>query len=200
MKTRFALAAVVAAALLAMTFAVTPPAVRADGWHDGLAAYDRGDYATALRLWRPYAARGDVEAQYNLGALYDQGLGVPQDDAQAVKWYRLAAAQGDADAQYRLGLKHHNGEGVPQDDAEAAKWYRLAAEQGQSDAQRNLAAFYFAGQGVPQDLVRAHLWFALAGAQGDTLSAGLRETVSRYMTPAQIAEAKRLARAWKPKE
>ncbi len=96
MKIRLVLVAVVAAALLAMSSAVVPSAARADGWHDGLAAYDRGDYATALRLWRPYAARGDMEAQYNLGGLYDQGLGMPQDHAEALKWYRLAAGQGDA--------------------------------------------------------------------------------------------------------
>ena len=67
--------------------------------------------------------------------MYDEGEGVPQDDAEAVRWYRLAAEQGDATAQYNLGLMYDEGEGVPQDDAEAVRWYRLAAEQGDASAQ-----------------------------------------------------------------
>ena len=65
--------------------------------------------------------RGDAEAQYNLGIMYAQGLGVPQDDAEAVRWYRLAAAQGNAGAQSYLGFMYDDGRGVPQDDAEAVR-------------------------------------------------------------------------------
>ena len=61
-------------------------------------AYDRGDYATALREWRPLAEQGVALAQFNLGWMYDNGEGVPQNDKTAVKWYTLAADQGDADA------------------------------------------------------------------------------------------------------
>jgi TPR repeat protein len=76
----------------------------------------------------------DAKAQYNLGAMYNNGEGVPEDDAEAVKWYRLAAEQGLASAQSRLGLMYDNGEGVSEDDAEAVKWYRLAAGQGLASA------------------------------------------------------------------
>jgi len=62
----------------------------ADGW----AAFQRGDYATALREWLPLAEQGDVSAQYFLGDMYRKGLGVPENDAEAVKWYRKAAEQG----------------------------------------------------------------------------------------------------------
>ena len=55
------------------------------------AAYSRGDYAAALRLIRPLADKGNANAQHNLGALYVEGRGVPQNDAEAMKWYRLAA-------------------------------------------------------------------------------------------------------------
>ena len=57
----------------------------------GLAAYDSGDYATALREWTPLAEQGHAGAQNNLGLMYYNGEGVPQDDKTAVKWYRLAA-------------------------------------------------------------------------------------------------------------
>jgi hypothetical protein len=104
----------------------------------GLAAYARGDYATALREWTPFAEQGDANAQYKLGAMYDKGLGVPQDYKTAVKWYTLAAEQGYAKAQYNLDLMYDKGLGVPQDFKTALKWHRRAAEQGKASAQKKL--------------------------------------------------------------
>ena len=69
---------------------------------EGMAAYKRGDYQTALREWRQLAERGHVVAQYNLGVLYQKGDGIPQDYAEAAKWYKKAADQGDAKAQSAL--------------------------------------------------------------------------------------------------
>jgi len=65
---------------------------------------------------------------------YQNGRGVPQDDAEAIKWYLKAAEKGDAAARNNLGWMCQNGRGVPQDDAEAVKWYLKAAEQGNADA------------------------------------------------------------------
>ncbi len=86
------------------------------------------------------------------------------------------------------------------DYAEAVKYYRLAAEQGNENAQNNLGGMYEKGQGVPQDYVEAHKWLNLAGAKGLEVAIANRERVARKMTPAQIAEAQRLAREWKPKK
>ena len=93
-------------------------------------AYNRGDYATALRLARQLADRGDAAAQYNLGVMYAKGHGVSQNYGEALKWFHLAADQEYASAQYYLGIMYGNGQGVPQNDAEALKWLRLAADQG----------------------------------------------------------------------
>ena len=82
---------------------------------------------------------------------------------------------------------------------QAVKWYRLAADQGDADAQSNLGLMYANGRGVPQDHVQAHKWFDLAGAGGDEDGRKNRDIVTKKMTPAQIAEAQRLAREWKPK-
>jgi TPR repeat protein len=60
--------------------------------------------------------------------MYDEGEGVPENNAEAVRWYRLAAEQGYARAQSNLGFMYSNGEGVPENNAEAVRWYRLAAE------------------------------------------------------------------------
>ena len=85
--------------------------------------------AQELADLRALAEAGDTEAQYNLGVMYDNGEGIPQDDAEAVRWYRLAAEQGSATAQYNLGVMYGTGEGVPQDNVEAHMWLNLAASR-----------------------------------------------------------------------
>ncbi len=161
---------------------------------------------TAFQLFRPLADQGVAEAQFNLGLMYDGGHGLPQNQAEAVRWYRKAADQGSAHAQYNLGVKYDHGEGVPQDDAEAVRWYRQAADQGFANAQYNLGAMYEDGQGVPKDNVQAYKWFDLAAArfsasESETRNQAVsnRGALAKMMTPAQIAEAQRLARDWKPK-
>ena len=132
----------------------------------GITAYESGDYATALREWKPLAEQGDADAQFNLGGMYDNGWGVPENDKTAVKWYTLAAEQGHADAQYNLGQMYDKGQGVPQNLKTAAKWYRLAADQGLAEAQYNLGNCYRLAEGVPQDYNAAVKWFRLAAQQG----------------------------------
>jgi hypothetical protein len=92
------------------------------------------------------------------------------------------------------------GRGVPQDYAEAVQWYRKAAEQGLAEAQNNLAGMYFGGRGVPQDYVAAHLWFNLSAAQGNEIAVKNRDIIAALMNAAQISEAQKLAREWKPKQ
>ena len=173
---------------------------------DALAAYDRGDYATALLLWRPLADQGHVSAQIYLGLMYDNGHGVPQDYAEAVKWYRKAADRGNGAAQFTLGTMYDNGHGVPQDYVEAVKWYRKAVRQGNAAAQNNLGTMYDLGKGVPQDYVEAHKWYNLAAASFPASQPEMREKavmnrdrVAAKMNAVQIAEAQELAREWTPK-
>jgi len=102
----------------------------ADDFTKGVEAYEKGDFKTALKFWQPLAEQGDAHAQSNLGFMYRQGKGVPQDDKTAVKWYTLAAEQGNAYAQYNLGNMYAKGEGVPQDDIKAYMWFNIAAANG----------------------------------------------------------------------
>ena len=169
-----------------------------------LAAYQRGDYATALREWRPLAEQGNPEAQFNLGAMYERGQGVTQDDTEAARWYRKAAEQGNANAQFFLGVRYIEGKGVPQDYARAVGWWRKAAEQGVAEAQYNLGNMYYNGKGVPQDYVQAHMWSNLAASRFPPSeyrdqAVKNRDIVAKKMTPAQISEAQKLAREWRPK-
>ena len=103
----------------------------------GLAAARSGDYATALREWKPLAEQGYADAQYNLGQMYAKGQGVPQDYKTAVKWYTLSAEQGFAFAQFNLGAMYGNGTGVKQDYVRAHMWWNIAASSGEKDADKN---------------------------------------------------------------
>src|SRR5450759_6006866 len=84
------------------------------------------------------------------------------------------------------------------DYATALRLIRPLAEQGDASAQYNLGVFYDNGLGVPQDHVRALMWLNLSAAQGKEGAATFRDLVARLMTPAQIDEAQKLAREWKP--
>ena len=135
-------------------------------WADyqaGMDANNRGDYATALREWRPLAEQGDARAQFDLGLLYENGDGVPRNYAKARQWYEKSAAQGGAKAQFYLGMQ---------------------------------CAF---GEGGPLDLVQAHMWYSLAAGNGHVGAAVYRDDLARQMTSAQIAEAHKRTREWKPK-
>ena len=149
--------------LLAITLSST---AFADDLSDGFEAAQKGDYKTAMRLWKPWAEQGDAKAQYNLGLMYRNGYGVPKDDKQAVKWYRLAAEQGIARAQTSLGLMYANGYGVPEDDKEAVKWFRLAVEQGDGQAQNSLGNRYEKGEGVIINYIEAVRLYNLSARQG----------------------------------
>ncbi len=99
-------------------------------YQKGCDAYERGDYDTALKEFRPLADQGIAVAQYNLGLMYHKGQGVPQDYQEAAQWCRLAAEQGHAGAQVLLGTMYHLGQGVPRDDVLAHMWVTLAAAHG----------------------------------------------------------------------
>ncbi len=116
-KAKFAGLALIAALCVGFTLGLTAPAWA--GLDEGEAAAKRGDYATALREFRPLAEQGNAHAQTNLGVMYRKGLGVPQDYARAMGWYRKAAEQGYATAQFFLGFMYDAGRGVPQDDVQA---------------------------------------------------------------------------------
>jgi TPR repeat protein len=88
------------------------------------------------------AVQGLAFAQFNLGVLYENGMGIAHNYREAERWYRLAAVQGVALAQFNLGQLYEKGLGVPRDYKEAVKWYRLAAGQGVAQAKLNLGELY----------------------------------------------------------
>lgn len=97
------------------------------------------NHEEAAKWWEKSAAQGRIDSQLFLAKAYQDGRGVPQDDAQAAKWRLAAAEQGDAEAQLMIGMAYNLGTGVPENLTEAEKWYRLSAAQGNAQAQTNLA-------------------------------------------------------------
>ena len=125
--------------LVALSLLVSFPSWSAD-FDKGLAAAERGDYATALREWHPLAEQGHAKAQFNLGVMYADGEGIQQDYGQAVEWYRRAAEQGYAMAQYNLGVMYANGRGVVQNYVTAHMWGNIARANGNDIADEWLDA------------------------------------------------------------
>jgi uncharacterized protein len=180
--TMFVARLLVSAILLA--FIALPSTASADPFEDGASAFERGDYDTALQIWRPLAEH-DPRAAINLGVMYAEGLGVQKDAVEALRWLGPAALAGEPSAQMHLGVMFAEGIGGRRPNYEAAAaWYRAAADQGYP--------------------VAAHMWANLAAAKlppGKARDAvlQLRDQLADKMTPAQITDAQKLAREWKPK-
>jgi uncharacterized protein len=120
------------------------------------------------------------------------------DYAAALGIIRPLAEEGNVAAQFNLGVMFQLSHGVPQDNEAAVSWYRKAAEQGLAQAQYNLGVMYANGEGVAQDYAAARMWFNLAAASRNKNAMKARDIVAAQLTPAQIDEAQKLAREWKP--
>ena len=175
------------------------PAVSTAGLEEGVEAYSASDHETALKQIKPLAEEGDPEAQYKLGRMYYTGEVVPIDDRKAIHWFKKAAEQAHARAQYNLGSMLDNGEGTPQDFKQSLLWHTKAADQGEASAQHNLGVMCYKGEGVPRNHVEAFKWFGLSARNGEQPARKALNELSKEMTSAQIEEAMRLLREWKPK-
>ncbi|MBY9065373.1 peptidoglycan-binding protein [Hyphomonas sp. WL0036] len=151
-----------------------------------------GDLDAAVPLLRRAALKGMAPAQYDLGKLYEQGLGVDQDMVEARSLVAKAADAGHVGAMYDLALFMAEGEGGDLDEAGAVQWFRKAADHGFLDAQYNLGVMYAEGIGTQQDLAEALYWFDLASRGGDNgakLEVGHLTSRLPAETVADVAEA-----------
>jgi len=139
------------------------------GFDEGVAAFDKGDYKTALREFRVSAAKGDARAQYNLGVMYRTGRGVKRDYQEADRWYRNAAELGHTGAQFSLGLMYQEG---------------------------FIGKMYVKGQGIKKNYVKAYKWFNIAASNGHQTSKKNMIAVENKMPPDDVAKAQALAQEW----
>lgn len=143
--------------LLAGNLLLTMPVWAADGdWDRARTAHERGDYAAELAIVKPLAEQGYAFAQFNLAVLYDEGRGVPQDNALALKWYQRAADQGLSQAQVNLAIMYEQGQGMEPNLQRAYFWYALADDQGDGRAIQGKREV--AGKMTPAQISEAEQW------------------------------------------
>jgi S1-C subfamily serine protease len=131
----------------------------------GTLAYQRRDYAEAVKQWRPLAQQGWVPAQMRLGYFYSgHSPGFP-DLREATTWFRMAADAGLAEAQVTLGDMYEKGQGVAVDEREAHRWYLEAAQAGDAAGQYMLGSLYAHAKQMPRDYDEALKWIRKAADQ-----------------------------------
>ena len=167
---------------------------------EGAKFYQRADYKGALAQWQPLAVQGNPVAQNNLGVMYLDGKGVPQNMSEAVRYLSLAAAAGSSLGQNNLGGLYREGKGVPRDYVLAARWFTASAGQGNAAAMYNLGLMYEMGQGMKAEPFHAYMWYALA-AETNTVpnAAAHREALWGRMTAAAQKQARALTAMCKGK-
>ena len=176
--------------LLIFTLLLWLPAANANeaeflkGWE----AYQAGNYNVAREIWTPLAENGHAASQVNLGAMYENGEGVEQNDNEALKWYRKASTQGFAEdnfdriklkllreaaengdllAQFDLAFIYNEGIDISKNNKETFLLYKEAAEHGFALAQVRIGYMYHRGEGVSRDEAKAAEWYSKAAKQGD---------------------------------
>ena len=146
----------------AVVLAVFAAPVQAQDVRAGLEAWQRGDHAAAVAIWRPLAESGDSDAAFNLGQAYRLGRGVETNLGAAQTWLDRAARKDHLDAQSTLGLllfDSGNRQG-------GLRWLRMAAERGDPRALLVYGTALFNGDGIPRDPVLAYAYVSRAAGQG----------------------------------
>lgn len=177
--------------LLGLAISVAAMPVAAQSVRAGIEAWQRGDTAGAVAIWRPLAEKGDADAAFNLGQAYRLGKGVPLDLSQAQNWLERAARNGHVDAQANLGLLlFQNGNRVA-----GMRWLKAAAESGEARALLVVGTALYNGDGVPPDPVTAYAYVSRAAAQGLAAAQATLADMDAAMTLEQRQKGVALAQA-----
>jgi uncharacterized protein len=183
----------IVALLLALATTADAQSVKA-----GIDAWQRADYDSAVKIWRPLAESGDADAAFNLGQAYRLGRGVPISLAAAQTWLERSARKGHLDAQTTLGLLLFNGGNR----VSGLRWLRMAAEQGEPRALLIYGTALFNGDGVVRDPVLAYAYVSRAAAQGlapaQTTLADMDKLITLDERRKGVAKAQDLVKSAKP--
>lgn len=161
----------------------------------GIVAYQANDLGLAFKEFLTAANKGHSDSQYNLGLMYEQGIGTGKDETQAVAWYAKSASQGNSAAQFNLGVLYENGRGTKVDFAQANKWYRAAAVQRDPLAIGNLGMLYIRGDGVPVNKIAGVALLFMSATMDPSPSNNARQniTATRGLSTEMIASAQQLS-------
>ncbi len=185
-------AAVIGVVDLATTLRADPVSAH-EGTNTGMGrarqALAMRDYTLARNILMSLAAKGDSEAEVDLGMMSKLGEGTTKNIDGAAGWYRKAANSGNAEAASRLGDLYLRGVGVAQDFTKAHHWLDVAANEGVADAQLRLGRLYEHGWGVARDPVQAYAWYEMAARQDEHQGIAARDRVLASLPPSDVAAA-----------
>ena len=125
----------------------------------------------AAVLLNKAAKAGSADAQFKLGLMSLEGVGVKKDESAAAHFFEAAAKQGHLQAMNNIGILYETGRGVKQDFTQAFNYFNQAAQKGDAMAQNNLGMLYTRGQGVERNDAWAVFWFTVAANRGNTAAA-----------------------------
>lgn len=184
--------------LLAVVIGAVAVPAAAQSVRAGIEAWQKGDTADAVAIWRPLADKGDADAAFNLGQAYRLGKGAPLDLAQAQGWLERAARKGHVDAQATLGLLlFQNGNRIS-----AMRWLKAAAEVGEPRSLLMVGTALYNGDGVAADPITAYAYVSRAAAQGlapaQATLADMDEVMPLEQRQKGVELAQKMASAKKP--
>lgn len=145
---------------------------------------------TALETLKSEAQRGDKNAQFSVGVLYDNGQGVPQDYREAAQWFRKAAEQGHAPALNNLGTLHVDGQGVPQSRVVAYALYNLAAADNETAAKNR--------SGLSEGMTNREIEAGQALSREMSKPGNVLKALDQYLAKPAVKEQKRVTAADPP--
>ena len=155
-------------------------------------ALEMEDYERALYYLSFEAVQGNPVAQYNLGLMYNNGIGVKMDNKEAIGWFILASDNGHMLAKYALGLSYYNGKGTNINYYKALSLFLDASYMGHPASQINVGNIYYFGQGVGKNYPKAHMWWSIAKDKGVESAYNNLTIIENIMSQKQLLEAQKL--------
>jgi len=178
--------------ILIIIFCLNIQVVSANELEKGMFALEMEDYDRALYYLSFEAAQGNPIAQYNLGLMYKNGVGVKIDKNEAVGWFILASNNGHMLGKYALGLAYYHGSGVRTNFQKSMNLFLDASYMGHPASQINVGNMYYYGQGVGKNYPKAHMWWSLAKEKGVEAAFNNLTMIENIMSKSQLSEAEKL--------
>ena len=178
--------------ILIIIFCLNIQVVLANELEKGMFALEMEDYDRALYYLSFEAAQGNPIAQYNLGLMYKNGVGVKIDKNEAVGWFILASNNGHMLGKYALGLAYYHGSGVRTNFQKSMNLFLDASYMGHPASQINVGNMYYYGQGVGKNYPKAHMWWSLAKEKGVEAAFNNLTMIENIMSKSQLSEAEKL--------
>ena len=178
--------------ILITIFCLNIHILRANELEKGMFALEMEDYDRALYYLSFEAASGNPVAQYNLGLMYKNGVGVKKDLNEAIGWFIIASDNGHMLAKYALGLSYYRGNGLSKNYQKAMNLFLDASYLGHPASQINVGNMYYYGQSVGKNYPKAHMWWSIAKEKGIEAAFNNLTMIENVMSKSQLSEADKL--------